>query len=115
MAEYFYINNYANRGKLAISHDVFDEIITIVTNKIQGVSLTKATKKSLFSFHKPVHCEIKNGKVTSYIEIKVKKGIDVDKIIKTIQEEVVTAISDMTELVPFTPVIKIAGIDENLK
>lgn len=114
MAEYFYINNYSKCGKLAISHDVFDEIITIVTDKIQGVSISKKTKKSLFSFHKPVHCEIKNGKVTSFIEIKVVKGINVDKIIKQIQEEVVSAISDMTELVPFTPVINVVGIDEEL-
>lgn len=114
MADYFYINNYTSRGKLAISHDVFDEIITIVTNKIQGVSVSKKRKKNLFSFHKPVHCEIKNGKVTSIIEIKVAKDIDVDQIIKTIQEEVVQAISDMTELVPFTPVIKVVGFDESI-
>ncbi len=114
MAEYFYINNYSKRGKLAISHDAFDEIIAIVTNKIQGVSVSKKTKKKLFSFHKPVHCEIKNGKVTSFIEIRVVKDTNVEKIIKIIQEEVVSAIADMTELVPFTPVIKVVGTDEKL-
>lgn len=114
MAEYFYINNYSNRGKLAISHDVFDDIIKIITNRIQGVSVLKKTKKTLFSVHKPVHCEIKNGKVTSTIEIMVGKNANQDKIIKTIQEEVISAVSDMTELVPFTPVIKVVGVDENL-
>lgn len=112
MAEYFYIENNQKSGKIGISHDVFDEIIKNVVSKIQGVRLSKPGKG--FSFHKEIKCEIKNGKVTSYICIKIGKKEDESKLVKLIQDEVSSAIQDMTELIPFTPVVKIAGIDETL-
>ncbi len=117
MAEYFYIQNYANRGKLALSHAVFDDIVEMVISQIDGVCVNKK-KKGIFSSHKPVHCEIKNGKVTSFIEIKVAPNLDEEKkaaLIKKIQDEVSAQISIMTELVPFVPVVKIVGVNPNLK
>ena len=51
MAEFVYIQNYAKRGNLAISTNVFDEIISIAINKIKGVKL-KSSDKFIFSLKK---------------------------------------------------------------
>lgn len=48
MAEFVYIQNYAKRGNLAISTNVFDEIISIAINKIKGVKLKSSDKVSFF-------------------------------------------------------------------
>ncbi len=112
MAEYIYIQNYSNKGKLAISHTVFEQIVEIVTSKVQGVQLKNSKKR--FSMHKHVDCEIKNGKVTTFINIKIKKNSNEEKIKSMIISEVEGALSSMTEMIPFTTVVNVKGIDDTL-
>ncbi len=110
MADYVFIQNYSNRGKMAISTSSFEQIVSIVTNKVIGVSTTKKNN-SPFRFHKPVHCSISNNKVIVNIQVIIKKGNNVDKICALIQDEVAEALTTMVEMVPFSIKIKVAGIE----
>lgn len=111
MAEYVYIQNYARRGTLAISSSVFDEIISIVIEKISGVKVKKSSDKFLFSLHRPIHCQIQNGRVNADIEVILSSESNVNDVCVNIQEEVAYAISSMTEFIPFSVNVKVVGIE----
>ena len=52
MAEFVFIENYHRSGKLGINRKCFEEICSVVTNKIAGVS-TKSEKNNsnpMYSF-----------------------------------------------------------------
>jgi len=111
MAEYFYIQNYARRGTLAISNVVFDQICSSAIEKIKGVKLSKSNDKFPFRLHKPIHCEIKDGGVIADLNVIISKDVNVNDICLSIQEEVVYAITSMTELIPFSVNVKVVGIE----
>lgn len=111
MAEYVYIQNYTKKGTLGISRVVFDQIVSIVTNKVQGVRIQPNSDKFIFTFHKPVRCEIRNGKVLVSIQVRVAKEAKVSMVCSTIQEEVANALTSMTELVPFSVNIKVTSVE----
>ena len=110
MAEFVYIQNYAKRGNLAISTNVFDEIISITINKIKGVKL-KSSDKFIFSLRKPTHCEIKNGRINTDIEVILSQNCNVNEVCLKIQEEVAYALTSMTEFIPFSINVKVVGIE----
>lgn len=110
MADYVYIQNYARRGDLAISNSVFDQIVSIAIDKIEGVKLKK-NGKFLFSLHKPIHCEIKDGRINADINVIISSDSNVNDVCVKIQEEVAYAISSMTEFVPFCVNVKVVGIE----
>ena len=52
MAEYVYIQDYSKKGKLGISKTCFEQIISLSTNKIQGVQTAdNQNNKFVFSFY----------------------------------------------------------------
>lgn len=110
MAEFVYIQNYAKRGNLAISTNVFDEIISIAINKIKGVKL-KSSDKFIFSLRKPTHCEIKIGRINTDIEVILSQNCNVNEVCLKIQEEVAYALTSMTEFIPFSINVKVVGIE----
>ena len=111
MAEYVYIQDYTKVGKLGISKKCFEEIIQIVTNKINGVKTIEKPKNDfVFSFYKPVSCEIVNGKVQINIQVEVKQGNNIEKICTDIQNDIAEALTSMAELVPFSIKVKVVSI-----
>lgn len=111
MAEYIYIQDYSKRGKLGISKKCFEEIINIATNKIPGVQTAEnQNSKFVFSFHKPISCEIVNGKVQINVQVKIKQGNNIEKICTDIQEKIAEDITTMSELVPFSIKVKVVSI-----
>lgn len=113
MAEFVFIQDYSKVGKLGISRKCFEKICSVVTNRISGVS-TKEEKKNknpLFTFDKPVHCDIINNKVIVQIQVIVRQGVNVDEICTLIQQEVADALTTMVETVPFSIKIKVVGIE----
>ena len=44
MADYIYIDNYAKKGKIAISQSVFDSLVGAALNNVKGISLSSAHK-----------------------------------------------------------------------
>ncbi len=111
MSEYVYIQNYARRGTLAISNNVFDQIISIAIEKIKGVRLKKNNEKFSFFLHKPIHCEIKDGGVSVDVNVVISKDVNVNDVCLAIQEEIAYAISSTTEFVPFAVNVKVIGIE----
>ena len=110
MAEYVYIDNYAKRGNLAISTSVFDQIVSIVVDKMTGVKL-KAKGKTLFFLRQPSHTEIKNGRINTDIEVFLSKDSNVNDVCLKIQEEIAYALTSMTEFIPFSINVKVVGIE----
>ena len=113
MAEFVLIQDYSKVGKLGISRKVFEEICSVVTNRISGVS-TKEKKKNnsdLFVFDKPVHVDVINNKVIVQIQVIIRHGVNVDEICTLIQQEVADALTTMVETVPFSIKIKVVGIE----
>lgn len=113
MAEFVYIQDYSKAGKLGINRKCFEKICSVVTNKISGVS-TKEEKKNqnpLFTFDKPVHCDIINNKVIIQIQVIVRQGVNVDEVCTLIQQEVADTLTTMVETVPFSIKIKVVGIE----
>jgi uncharacterized alkaline shock family protein YloU len=110
MAEYWYVQNLNNSGKLAINKKVFEEIVTIATNNIYGVTVKSKKNSGLFSFHKPVSCDILNGKVHIELDVNIKQGQNVENLCSSIQKEIADVLTNMVELVPFSIKVKVAGI-----
>ena len=111
MAEYVYIQDYSKKGKLGISKTCFEQIISLSTNKIQGVQTAdNQNNKFVFSFHKPISCEIVNGKVQINVQVKIKQGNNIEKICTNIQEQIAEDITTMVELVPLSIKVKVVSI-----
>lgn len=112
MAEFVTIQDYSKAGKLGISRKVFEKICSVVTNRIAGVSTKeKKNNSALFTFDKPVHCDIINNKVIIQIQVIIRHGVNVDEICSLIQQEVADALTTMVETVPFSIKIKVVGIE----
>lgn len=117
MAEYFYIENYNKRGKLAISHEAFDDIIYNVVSQIKCVSI-KEIKKGVLNVHKPINTEIKNGLINSSVEIRVAPSLseeEIKSVVFKIENEVSSIIEMMSEVDDFKLNVKVLGVDNNLK
>ena len=112
MADYVFVENYSKNGKMGISHIVFDQIASLATTKVKGVTVRKNSKTTkAFSLHHPVTCDIRNGIVNVKIDVIINAQANVNEVCLKIQEEVANAITAMTELVPFNINVKVTGID----
>lgn len=112
MAEFVYIQNYNSTGKLGINRKCFEKICSVVTNKISGVSTKEKKNQSpIFTFDKPVHCDVINNKLIIQIQVIIRQGVNVDEVCTLIQQEVADALTTMVETVPFSIKVKVAGIE----
>jgi uncharacterized alkaline shock family protein YloU len=112
MAEYVYIENYSKNGKMGISHVVFDQIASISAQRVKGVSIRKNSKvEKAFKLNRPIECQIKNGVVNVNIDVIISHGHNVNEICLLIQEEVSSALSSLTELVPININVRVKGIE----
>ena len=112
MAEYVYIENYSKNGKMGISHVVFDQIASISAQRVKGVSIRKNSKvEKAFKLNHPIECQIKNGVVNDNIDVIISHGHNVNEICLLIQEEVSSALSSLTELVPININVRVKGIE----
>ncbi len=110
MAQYVYIDNYSNLGSMGISNHVFYQIAETATNKVKGASVSHQSKSLIFLLQKPIQVEISKGLVNVNVSVNISKTANINQICLAIQEEVATALSTMTELVPFKIDIKVANI-----
>jgi len=109
MAQYVYIDNYNNLGKIGISNHVFYQIAETATIKVKGASVNQS-KSLLFLLQNPIQITISKGLVNVKVAVNISKKADINKICLLIQEEVATALTSLTELVPFRIDIKVANI-----
>jgi uncharacterized alkaline shock family protein YloU len=109
MAQYVYIDNYSNLGSMGISNHVFYQIAQTATNNVKGATIS-ANKLLMFFLQKPLSIRISKGLVTVKLEVSLSKEANINDVCLKIQEEVATALSSMTELVPFKINVKVAEI-----
>jgi len=109
MAQYVYIDNYNNLGTIGISNHVFYQIAETATNKVNGASVNQS-KSLIFLLQNPIQITISKGLVNVKVAVNISKNTDINKVCLLIQEEVATALTSLTELVPFRIDIKVANI-----
>ncbi|MCR5505482.1 MAG: Asp23/Gls24 family envelope stress response protein [Bacilli bacterium] len=112
MAEYIYIDDMSNRGKLAIHYRVFDNLVNEALSRIKGISKSsKMLKKNQkFRLNRPVQTSIHRGIVHVLVSVDVSKGNSLQDVVSNIQEEVNNTLLLTTETVPFDVQVRVETI-----
>ena len=112
MADYIYIDNYAKKGKIAISQTVFDILAATALSNIQGISLSSAhmKKDQKVRLNRPVQTSIRHGIVHVWVAVDVVKGTNLQVVTRDIQEEIANVFLMATEQVPFDVQVKVISI-----
>ena len=112
MADYVYIDNFANKGKIAISLNVFDALVTNALSNISGISMSSAHMKrnQNIRLNRPVQTTIRHGIVHVWVAVDVAKGTNLQEVTHNIQEEITNAFLMATEQVPFDVQVKVISI-----
>lgn len=110
MADFYYLTNYQQRGKMGISRKAFETIATIASNNLQSVKVKGYSKEdkiarlnTIFSFPaRPCQASFKkNGRVDLRVDVEIGTGVrDITNICTRLQEEVATNVNMMCETVP---------------
>lgn len=108
MADHVYINNYSNKGKLAISRNVFD---SVVSNTLERLNVNKSRKQmkrnQRFRLNRPVQTTIRHGIVHVWVAVDIPKGENIQAISRKIEEEIADSFLAMTDQIPFDVQVKV--------
>ena len=112
MADYIYIDNYAKKGKIAISQSVFDSLVATALSNVSGISLSSAhmAKDQKIRLNRPVQTTIRHGIVHVWVAVDVVKGTNLQVVTRLIQEEIANVFLMATEQVPFDVQVKVISI-----
>ena len=112
MADYIYIDNYAKKGKIGISLNVFDALVTNALNNVKGIALSNAhmKKNQNIRLNRPVQTTIKHGIVHAWVAIDVVKGTNLQDVTHSIQDEITNVFLIATEQIPFDVQVKVISI-----
>ena len=112
MADYIYIDNYAKKGKIGISLNIFDSLVTNALSNVQGIALSNAhmKKNQNVRLNRPVQTTIRHGIVHVWVAVDVAKGTNVQEVTSNIQEEITNAFLIATEQIPFDVQVKVISI-----
>ena len=112
MADYVYIDNYSNKGKVAISLNVFDALVTNALVSVKGISMSSAHMKrnQKIRLNRPVQTTIRRGIVHVWVAVDVTKGTNLQEVTHNIQDEITNAFLMATEQVPFDVQVKVISI-----
>ena len=112
MADYVYIDNYSNKGKIAISLNVFDALVTNALSNVSGISMSSAHMKrnQKIRLNRPVQTTIRHGIVHVWVAVDVAKGTNLQDVTRNIQEEITNAFLMTTEQVPFDVAVNVISI-----
>ena len=112
MADYIYIDNYAKKGKIAISQSVFDSLAATALGNVPGISLSSAhmKKDQKIRLNRPVQTSIRHGIVHVWVAVDVVKGTNLQAVTRDIQEEIANVFLMATEQVPFDVQVKVISI-----
>lgn len=112
MANYVFIQNYSNKGKIGISLGAFDTLVMQSLTKVKGidVSLQESKKNKKIKLHKPIQTTLSRGILHVAILIDVAKDQNIQIVCKAIQEEITNTLLACTEQVPFDVQIKVMSL-----
>ena len=112
MADYIYIDNYSKKGKIGISLNVFDDLVTSALGNVKGIALSNAhmKKNQQIRLNRPVQTTIRHGIVHVWVAVDVAKGTNLQDATRDIQDEIANAFLIATEQVPFDVQVKVISI-----
>ena len=113
MANYLFIENYSNKGKIGISLNAFDSLVALSLQKVKGIdhsmNETKKKKKKI-KLHKPISTSISKGILHIALFIDLAKEENIQNVCKTINEEVSNTLLESTEQIPFDVQVKVMSL-----
>lgn len=99
-ADYHYIENFSNVGKIGISYTAMGEMLKESIKDIKHVTITKN-----------ITFETSKDKVLNVnLGVKVDYGTNINKVSEMIQERIETALANMCEINNVKTNIKLEGI-----
>ena len=98
-ADYHYIKNYSNFGKIGISYVAIRDMMNETLKDVENISITK------------IGCETDKEKgFIANVSIKVNYGVNINNITTIIQDKVESALINMCEIANPKVNVKIDGI-----
>lgn len=112
MANYLFIENYASKGKIGISVNVFDTLVLSSLQRIKGIdlSLNETKKRKKIKLHKPVSTTVSRGILHVALAIDVAKEENIQTVTKAINEEITNTLLETTEQIPFDVQVKVMSL-----
>ena len=105
MANYLYVDNYAQGGSLGISNFAFSQLagraIQRVVNEHKDAKLT---------LDKPIASHIHNNQLTITLNVKMSKDSDVKQVSEDLHAHSARLITTMADIVPFAVNVKITSL-----
>lgn len=96
-----------NLGTIAISNNVFNHIVSISVNENKNIHFDDGSgKKSLIITNN-------NGHVTVNLKVRVQYGKDVERVVKSLQNELHSLITTMVDFSDFTINVQVVGFKFN--
>lgn len=112
MADYVYIDNCTQKGKIAISKDVFASLVGTALKNVPGIARPEKIlkKKSEFRLSQPINIKIHHGIVHASICVDLVKNANLQEITRRIQDEINNILLLTTEQVPFDVQVKVNSL-----
>lgn len=114
MADYVFIDNLTNKGKIGISYLAFENLVNDAILNVPGIakSSRQLKKDQRFRLNRPIKITIRNGVVHVWLAIEINSNVDKDEVKQLLEEEIHLALNEATEQVPFDVEIKIEKTNE---
>ncbi len=114
MADYVFIDNLTNKGKIGISYLAFENLVNEAILNVPGVakSSRQLKKDQRFRLNRPIKITIRNGVVHVWLAIEINSNVDKDEVKQLLEKEIHLALNEATEQVPFDIEIKIEKTNE---
>ena len=109
--EYYQYEQGTVNGNIAMSVKVFDDITKKTVEEMKNVSLDTSKGIQIPGTKAVVSCSIKENVVYINIHVRLKYGVNVAKETKQIQENIATAIKEMTGVSVNHINVEVDGID----
>lgn len=114
MADYVFIDNLTNKGKIGISYLAFENLVNDAILNVPGIakSSRQLKKDQRFRLNRPIKITIRNGVVHVWLAIEINSNVDKDEVKQLLEKEIHLALNEATEQVPFDVEIKIEKTNE---
>lgn len=109
MADYIYIDNLSNKGKLGMSSLVFEKIVSDAIENSPNIeqSSERLKKYQGFGLNRTIKTSIKNGVVHIWVAVDIRKDCNEKQTIALLEKDIHAAMNTATEQVPYDIEIKV--------
>ena len=109
MADFIFIDNLSQSGKMAISYHVFDQLVTHALEQLPDVSMSqkKLKKNQRIRLNRPVQTTIHHGIAHVWVSVDLKEGTNIQEASQLIQQKVIDTFLISADQVPFDVQVKV--------